>query len=89
MPAKHPAPQGTLAYLAESGRTVYIVCDKCGRFVVARLGDVAQQVGWGAHAHHVGKRMRCKECKHLGAQITTERPRVGQRVCPRCQRPYF
>jgi hypothetical protein len=89
VPAKHPAPPGTLAYLAECGRTVYIVCNRCNRFVVAELQGIAQHIGWRANAKDAGKRLRCKECKHVGATITVERPQVGQRVCPRCLRPYY
>lgn len=88
MPAKHPAPAGTLAYLAECGRTVYIVCDRCNRFVVAKLHEIAQRVGWRANARETGKRLRCSECRHVGASLTVERPKAGQRVCPRCLRPY-
>jgi hypothetical protein len=88
MPAKRPARPGTIGYLAECGRTVYIVCGKCGRFTVAKLYDIAQRAGWAAAAEDVGKRLRCAECRHLGAKLTVERPRVGQSVCPRCLRPY-
>ena len=88
MPAKHPPPVGTLAFLAECGRTVYIVCNRCNRFVVAQLQDIAQHVGWRANAQEAGKKLRCKECKHIGAKITIERPQIGQRVCPRCLRPF-
>jgi hypothetical protein len=88
MPAKHPARPGTLGHLAESGRTVYIVCGKCGRFTVARLYEIAQRAGWWAPVEDVGKRLRCAECRYLGAKLTMDRPRVGQSVCPRCLRPY-
>jgi phage FluMu protein Com len=88
VPAKHPPPAGTLAFLAECGRTVYIVCNHCNRFVTAKLQDIAKHVGWRANAQEAGKRLRCKECNYVGAKITTERPQVGQRMCPRCLRPY-
>ena len=61
MPAKLPPPVGTLAFLAECGRTVYIVCNRCNRFVVASLQDIAQHVGWRANAQEAGKRLRCND----------------------------
>jgi hypothetical protein len=88
MPAKHPPPVGTLAFLAECGKTVYVVCNHCNRFVVAQLEEIAKRVGWRTNVQDAGKRLRCKECKYVGAKITVERPQVGQRVCPRCLRPY-
>ena len=88
MPAKHQQPVGTLAFLAECGRTVYIVCNRCNRFVVAKLDEIAQRVGWRANVQETGKRLRCKECNYVGAKITVERPQVGRSVCPRCLRPY-
>lgn len=88
MPAKHPPPVGTLAFLAECGRTVYIVCNHCNRFVVAKLQEIAERVGWRTNAQEAGKRLRCKECKYVGARITVERPQIGQSVCPRCLRPF-
>jgi hypothetical protein len=88
MPAKRPANPGTLGYLAECGQTVYVVCGKCERFAVAKLQEIASRAGWSALAADVGKKLRCAECRHLGAKLTVERPRRGQRVCPRCARPY-
>jgi len=88
MPAKKPAQSGTLAYLAECGRAVYIVCGKCSRFTVANFYKIAQSAGWRAEADQVGKRMRCTACGYRGAKFTTERPQVGRSVCPRCLRPY-
>jgi hypothetical protein len=77
-----------LAYLAEGGQTVYAVCNHCERFTVANLFEIAQRVGWRANAQEAAKRLRCRECRHRGAKLTVERPQTGQRVCPRCLRPY-
>ena len=87
MPSKKPAGVGTLGYLGECGATIYAVCDKCGRFTVAQLEEIARHVGWRATAYEVGKRLKCRECGHRGGKLTTERPAVGRSVCPRCLRP--
>ena len=89
MPAKHPPLPGTLAFLAECGSTVYVVCNRCQRFAVANLEKIASHVGWRTNAVDAGKRLRCTECKYVGAKLTVERPKVGRRVCPRCLRPYY
>jgi hypothetical protein len=88
MPSKKPARAGTLGYLGECGATIYIVCERCGRFTVAQLERLAQRVGWSAMAYDVGKRLRCSECGHRGAKFTSERPAVGRATCPRCLRPF-
>lgn len=87
MPAKKPAPLGTLAALAESGRAVYIVCDACGCVKKANLYAIATKAGWRASIDDVAKRLTC-ECKHRGAKLTFEEPPMGRRVCPRCLRLY-
>jgi len=87
MPGKRAAPPGTLGFLADSASAVYVVCARCGRFTVANLQSIAQRAGWGARVSDIGGRLVCKECGHRGARLTTERPRLGQAVCPRCGRP--
>jgi len=87
MPAKKPAPPGTLGYLGECGATIYVVCDRCSRFTIAKLEEIAKHAGWHASAAEVGKRLKCKECGHRGGRLTTQRPYVGRAVCPRCLRP--
>nr|MBO2490048.1 hypothetical protein [Gammaproteobacteria bacterium] len=88
MPSKKPAKPGTLGFLGECGMTVYIVCGKCGRFTVAKLEEIAKRTGWRANADEVGKRLRCSDCGHRGAKLTTQRPQAGRAVCPRCLRPF-
>jgi hypothetical protein len=75
MPAKHPPQPGTLAYLAECGRPVFIICLNCGRFTVPRFYEIAREAGWSAMASDIGKRLRCTSCKNRGAAFTLERPR--------------
>jgi hypothetical protein len=65
--------------LAECGHTVYIVCNRCNRFVVAKLQEIAQHVGWRTNAQEAGKRLRCKECKHVGAGSRLNVRRWGNR----------
>jgi hypothetical protein len=87
MPSKKPAHPGTLGYLGECGMTIYVVCGKCGRFTIAKLEEIAKHTGWRAMAAEVGKRLKCSDCGHRGAKLTTQRPQVGRAVCPRCLRP--
>ncbi len=87
MPSKRPAHPGTLGYLGECGMTIYVVCGKCGRFTIAKLEEIAKHTGWRAMAAEVGKRLKCTDCGHRGAKLTTQRPAVGRAVCPRCLRP--
>jgi uncharacterized CHY-type Zn-finger protein len=88
MPSKKPAHPGTLGYLGECGMTIYVVCGKCGRFTIAKLEEIAKHTGWRAMAADVGKRLKCSDCGHRGAKLTTQRPQVGRAVCPRCLRPF-
>ncbi|NLG76017.1 MAG: hypothetical protein GX535_07250 [Xanthomonadaceae bacterium] len=67
--------------------TIYVVCGKCGRFTIAKLEEIAKHTGWRAMAADVGRRLRCSDCGHRGAKLTTQRPQVGKAVCPRCLRP--
>lgn len=70
MPAKKPAPPGTLAFLSESGKRVYVVCDNCDRITNANLYKIAQSARWRARASEVAKRLRCTACRHRGAKLT-------------------
>ena len=70
------------------GGTRAVRLDLGGRLAATGGGKlVFPCLGWRANAKDAGKRLRCKDCKHVGATITVERPQVGQRVCPRCLRP--
>ena len=83
MPAKRAPPPGTLAYLAESGRAVFIVCRRCGRCTKADFYKLAQAVGWSAKVDDIAKRLVCA-CKHRGAKFSFKKPSI----CPRCLRPF-
>jgi hypothetical protein len=83
VPAKKPPAPGTLAALAECGRTIYIICKKCGRCKQADLLKLALEAGWRANVEEVPARLRCM-CNHRGAKLSFEKPDV----CPRCLRPF-
>jgi len=85
---KPPLP-GTLAAFATEGHSAYVVCPHCGHFSFHALYDIATQVGWRAQLADISRRMKCRICGHRGATLTHERPRTGERVCPRCQRPLY
>lgn len=74
MPAKHPPRPGTLAWFAECGRPVFIVCNHCGRFVVPKYYEIAQRTGWQAQVADIGPHLLCDRCKQRGARFTLERP---------------
>src|SRR4030095_6025413 len=40
------------------------------RFTEAAKAKPAQRVDWRTNVQEAGKRLRCKECKHIGAKIT-------------------
>lgn len=88
MHRKPPLP-GTLAALAERGQSAYVVCGNCGHFASKSLYDIACVVGWRSLVTEAAKRLRCNVCGHRGGMLTHERPRIGERVCPRCQRPLY
>lgn len=84
MHRKPPLP-GTLAALAERGAHAYAVCANCGHFAAKSLYDIACEVGWRAQVTEIEKRLRCDVCRCRGAAVLThDRPRIGERVCPRC-----
>jgi hypothetical protein len=77
MPAKHPPLPGTLAFYAECGRPVFIVCLNCWRFTVPKWHEIASEAGWRTNVKEIGPRMFCDVCKHRGAYFTLNRP-VGR-----------
>lgn len=79
---------GTLGYLTCIGTGVYVVCERCGHFALVDLGGLLTRFGHSASVSAIAERMRCKLCGARESRLTTERPAIGERVCPRCQRPY-
>jgi len=77
MPAKHPALPGTLAFYAECGRPVFLVCLNCGRFTMPKLQAIASAAGWRTKVSEIAPRLRCTSCKQRGAYFTLSRP-VGR-----------
>jgi translation initiation factor 2 beta subunit (eIF-2beta)/eIF-5 len=87
MPAKKPAPPGTLAYFGESGRQVFIRCKKCGHYKSVECYQLAQRFGWASQTRVIAERLRCTRCKSKQAEFTTDNLRLIPAVCPKCRRP--
>lgn len=87
MPAKKPAPPGTLAYLGECGRPVYVRCKKCGHSKMIECYDLAQRFGWASQTRVIAERLRCVRCKSKQAEFTTDNLRAVRATCPSCGKP--
>ena len=78
----------TLRQLSFANNPVYAVCGHCGHFSSVDLVAVAKTCGeWDAQVASVQQRMRCQKCKQKRCRLTTDRPTVGEQVCPRCEQP--
>jgi ribosomal protein S27E len=87
MPANKAAPPGTLAYLRESGRPVYIRCKKCGHSKLIECDALAQHFGWASETRVIAERLRCVRCKSKQAEFTTDNLRAVRTTCPQCGKP--
>lgn len=80
----------TLAQLAHRGLPIYAVCTNCGHFSLVDPLVISKQCGgWNEPIDEVRKRLRCKTCGRRDCKLTDVRPVVGERVCPRCLRPFW
>jgi hypothetical protein len=79
----------TLAQLTFNQSSVYAVCSHCGHFRSITLAEIMTYGGGQSLVADIERRMRCRTCKQRKCKLQPDRPAIGERVCPRCLRPYW
>src|SRR5262245_25870439 len=78
----------TLAQAIFGQADIYAVCQHCGHFGVISFKKVVE-LGQETAVADVEKRFRCNVCKSRDCKIQSQRPMVGERVCPKCYTPQW
>lgn len=79
-------PSFTVGQMSWPSPVLWAVCDFCGHFAVLELGKLLD-LGKDLPVLKFEQRLRCRVCKMRKAKLTEERPRTGERECPKCGQP--